>query len=190
MLSPRLSLTLAAIMLVAGAVHAQAPTTAPTEPSSQYGWLEGTITNSDGQAIHSDTYSNDGKHIKGIRQGGGEFDVQSDTQLGGLYSAKNLRPGVYDIVISKSYIGNVAYCPERIFGVVVKPGERTVLKIVMDQGDTYEEIGRPAVVSAPATNVTEELAKMQKQIDDLKQQVAALLKAVPTASTPAAATKP
>ena len=111
--------------------------------------------------------------------------MQSDTQLGGLYSAKNIRPGIYDIIISKSYVGNVAYCPERIFGVIVKPGERTVLRIVMDQGDTYEEVGKPAVVSATATNVTDELAKMQKQINDLKQQVATLLKA-----TPAAAAKP
>ncbi len=173
-------------MLLPCIAHAQVSAPAATDPSSQYGWLEGTVTNSDGQAIHSDTYSNDGKHIKGVRQGGGEFDVQSDTQLGGLYSAKNIRPGIYDIIISKSYVGNVAYCPERIFGVIVKPGERTVLRIVMDQGDTYEEVGKPAVVSATATNVTDELAKMQKQIDDLKQQVATLLKATPAASTPAA----
>lgn len=167
-------------MLLPCAIHAQSPSTA-VDPAAQYGWIEGTITNSDGQAIHSDTYSNDGKHIKGVRQGGGEFDVQSDTQLGGLYSVKNLRPGIYDLTISKSYVGNVAYCPERIFGLVVKPGERTVLRIVMDQGETYEEIGKPSVVSAPATNVADELAKMQKQIDDLKQQVTSLLKATAVA---------
>ncbi len=160
-------------------LSAQAQATAPTAATNtapQSGWLEGTITNSDGQAVSGRQYSPENKHITGVRQGGGQFDVQSDLSLGGLYSARNLKPGVYDSTLTTGYVGNVAYCPERIFGVVVKPGERTILKIVMDQGSTYEEVGKPAVVSAPATNVTEEMARMQKEIDDLKQQVAALTK--------------
>ena len=175
----------ALLTLSACAAQAQAPTPSPAaDTTSQYGWLEGTITNSDGEAVSGQKYTNAPKHIKGSRQGGGEFDVQTDYQLGGLYSAKNIRPGIYDITLENGYVGNVAYCPERIFGVVIKPGERTILKIVMDQGETYEEVGKPAVVSAPATNVTEELTRMQKEIEDLKQQVAALTK------TAAAPTKP
>ncbi len=173
---PALALGALFALAVCPAYAQTAPPPAPTEATSLYGWLEGVVINGDGQAIHFDTYSNDGIHIKGVRQGGGEFDVQSNTLLGGLYSAKNIRAGVYDITLSKSYVGQVTYCPERIFGVVVKPGERTILKIVMDQGETYEEVGKPAVVSAPATNITEELARMQKEIEDLKQQVAALTK--------------
>ncbi len=184
----RYPLMLTALTLLTGTAHAQTPTPAPTDATSQYGLLEGTITNSDGEPIHSDTYSNDGKHIIGTRQGGGTFDVVSDTTLGGLYSTKNIRPGIYDITLTRGFIRDTSYCPERIFGVVIKPGERTVLKIVMDQGDTYEEVGKPAMVSAPATNVTDELAKMQKQIDDLKAQVAALLKAMP--AVPATPAKP
>ncbi len=173
----------ALLAVLPGAAQAQtAAPTAATDTTFQYGWLEGTITNSEGQAVSGQKFTNAPKHIKGVRQGGGEFDVQTDYQLGGLYSAKNIRPGVYDITLERGYVNDVAYCPERIFGVVVKPGERTILKIVMDQGETYEEVGKPAVVSAPATNVTEELARMQKEIDDLKQQIAALTK---TSAVPA-----
>jgi hypothetical protein len=191
MRSSHSSFMLVALALLPCAAHAQSPTPTPTDPASQYGWLEGTITNSQGQAI-SKKFLVSGQEIKGTRQGGGEFDTQTNLDMGGLYSAKNIRPGVYDITLEKGWTGyqtgpQTPYCPERIFGVVVKPGERSILKIVMDQGDTYEEVGKPAVVSAPATNVTEELARMQKQIDDLKQQVATLLKAT---AAPATAAKP
>ncbi len=77
----------------------------------------------------------------------------------------------------------------------MKPGQRTVLNIVMDQGQTYEEIGKPNFVTNLATNVTQQLEQMQKQIDDLKQQIAALqqklgttpapVQATPTTTTPA-----
>ena len=190
MFTIRLPLLLAALTLVTSAAYAQVPAASTAIPSSQYGLLEGTITNSDGQMISQRNLAG-GQVIKGIRQGGGQFEAQSDLNMGGLYSAKNLRPGVYDIVIEKGWVGGqlgsqTPYCPERIFGVIIKPGERAVLKIVMDQGDTYEEVGKPAMVSAPATNVTGELAKMHKQIDDLKAQVAALSKALPAApATPA-----
>ena len=170
--------------LLAFGHFAQAQTSATAIDASQYGWLEGTITNSDGVVIANGMYSGDGKTIKGIRQGGGEFNVQSNAQLGGLYSAKNLRPGTYDITLEKGYVGNTAYCPERIFGVVVKPGQRTILNIVMDQGTTYEEVGKPNFISAPATNITTELQQMQKQIDDLKQQVASLQQKIGTPATP------
>ena len=100
--------------------------------------------------------------------------MQTDLQLGGLYSAKNIKPGVYDITLEKGYVGSTTYCPERILGVVIKPGQRTVLNIVMDEGQIYEEIGKPTFVTNMATNVTVQLEQMQKQIDDLKQQIAAL----------------
>ena len=183
-----------ALTLACCTAYAQTPVPATSDASSSYGWLEGTITNSDGQPISQRNLAG-GQEIKGIRQGGGQFDVQSDLNLGGLFSVKNLRPGIYDITLEKGWVGGqlgpqTPYCPERIFGVLIKPGERTVLKIVMDQGDTYEEVGKPAVVSAPATNVTDELARMQKQIDDLKQQVATLLKATANAAPTTPTGKP
>ena len=182
-----INMTVFAILLTASGQIAHSQTTAISD-ASQYGWLEGTITNNQGQAISNNAFS-DGKHLKGVRQGGGEFDTQTDTRLGGLYSLKNIRSGIYDITIEKGYIASTPFCPERIFGVVVKPGQRTVLNIIMDQGETYEEVGKPEVVTNPATNVTMELAQMQKQIDDLKQQVAALQKPV-SPTPPAAPAKP
>ena len=168
------TLTFFSILFTTG--HLAFAQTAATPDASQYGWLEGTITNNQGQAIRGTQFGGDGKHIKGVRQGGGEFEAQTSLEMGGLYSVRNIKPGVYDITLEKGWIGNQSpYCPERIFGVVIKPGQRTVLNIVMDPGETYEEVGKPVVVTAPATNVTEELAQMQKQIDDLKQQVAALM---------------
>ena len=103
---------------------------------------------------------------------------------------KNIKPGVYDLTLEKGYVDVTTYCPERILGVVIKPGQRTVLNIVMDQGETYEEVGKPAVVTSLATNVTQELEQMQKQIEDLKQQVAALQQklGMPAATPPVAPT--
>jgi len=163
--------------------HAQtpAPTTTTTD-TSQYGWLEGTITNTQGQAISEQRYSAADKHITGVRQGGGKFDTTSNYDLGGFYSVKNMKPGIYDITVEKGYIGQTSYCPQRILGVLVKPNQRTILSVVMNEGETYEEIGKPAVATFPATNVVEELAQMQKQIDDLKAQLAALQQKLGTAT--------
>lgn len=172
-----------------GAAQAQtAAPTAATDTAFQYGWLEGTITNSDGHPVQ-DGYTGTvtGKTVKLIRHGGGAYSVSSDTTMGGFYSLHGLKPGIYDISVTTGYWGNTGsapYRPQRILGVLIRPGQRTLLNIVMPPGDALQETGQSAVVSAPATNVTEELARMQKQIDDLKQQVAALTK------TPTAPAKP
>lgn len=189
------SFMLVALALLPCAAHAQSPTPAPTDPAPQYGWLEGTITTEQGNPVQ-ETSSGFGlaKSIKLVRHGGGAYTIPSDLSMGGFYSNHTLKPGIYDISVTTGYWGNTGsmpYRPQRVLGIVIKPGQRTLLNIIMPQGLTLEETGQPAVVSAPATNVTEELARMQKQIDDLKQQVATLLKATAApASAPAAAAKP
>ncbi len=183
----RLIAATAIITYLLASAHSAKAQLQPTVDVSQYGWLEGTITNNQGEIISGQAYTHVGKRIKGTRQGGGEFYVLTDPQLGGLYSATNIKPGVYDITLEKGYVGQTPYCPERILGVVVKPGQRTVLNVVMDQGETYEEVGKPTFVTNLATNVTQQLEQMQKQIDDLKQQVAALQQKL---GTTAAATPP
>jgi len=195
MLSLRSSFMLVALVLLPCTAHAQSPTPTPTDSASQYGWLEGTIITEQGNPVQ-EAYSNFGpaKSIKLVRHGGGTYTIPSDLSMGGFYSNHTLKPGIYDISVTTGYgsnTGSTPYRPQRILGIVIKSGQRTLLNIVMPQGATLEETGKPAVVSAPATNVTEELARMQKQIDDLKQQVAALLKvsAIPT-TTPATPTKP
>lgn len=188
MLTSYSSFALTAFLLLPCAVLAQTPTPTSAAPASQYGWLEGTVTNTQGTVIQRQGYS-EGVHVTLRSTNGVETETTADANMGGLYSFHNIKPGIYDIILPKGQIVNTFYCPERIFGVVVKPGERTIYKVVMDQGETYEEVGKPTVISAPATNVTEELTKMHKQIDDLKQQVAALLKATAVVA-PALSTSP
>lgn len=177
----------ALVILFACAAQAQTPAPAPAaDTASQYGWLEGTITNSDGHPVQDrDTGTGAGKTIKLVRHGGGAYSAQSDITMGGFYSIHELKSGIYDISVTTGYWGNTGsapYKPQRILGVLIKPKQRTLLNIVMPPGDALQETGQPAVVSAPATNVTEELARMQKEIEELKQQVAALTK---TAAAPA-----
>lgn len=191
MLSFHSSFMLVALALLPCAAHAQSPTPTPTDPASQYGWLEGTLTTEQGNPVQEAYYNlAPAKSIKLVRHGGGAYTLPSDLSMGGFYSNHTLKPGIYDISVTTGYSGNtgsIPYRPQRILGIVIKPGQRTLLNIVMPQGPTLEETGQPAVVSAPATNVTQELARMQKQIDGLKQQVATLLKAT---AAPATAAKP
>ena len=187
MLSFRLPFVLTALAILPCTAHAQASATVSSEPASPYGWLEGTVTTEQGNPVQEG--SNNfavGKSIKLIRHGGGAYTVTSDMSMGGFYSNRQLKPGIYDVSVTTGYYGNTGsqpYRPQRILGILIKPGQRTLLNIVMPLGATLQETGEPAVVSAPATNVTDELAQMQKQIDDLKQQVAALMKATAAPAT-------
>ena len=174
-LSRSLSLV-AGFLLLPAMTQAQTPAPAATEPSSQYGSLEGTITTDHGNPVLERDFAG-GKLIRLARHGGGVYVMKSDPTLGGFYSNHELKPGLYDVSVTTGYWGNTGsqpYRPQRILGVLIKPGQRTLLNIVMPAGETLQETGNPVVVSASATNVTDELAKMQKQIDDLKQQVATL----------------
>lgn len=176
MLSSRLPLTLAALIVLSGAAHAQTLAPAASDPSPQYGWLEGTVTTDQGHPVEERNMGG-GKQIKLVRHGGGTYTVQSEPNMGGFYSNHQLKPGVYDVSVTTGFWGNtgsIPYRPQRILGVLVKPGQRTLLNIVMPSGDTLQETGQPAVISVQATNVALEIAQMQKQIDDLKQQVAVL----------------
>jgi len=169
--------TLTALILLPCVVYAQAPTTTATEPSPQYGWLEGTVTTNQGHPVE-EVYLSGSKEIKLVRHGGGAYTIQSDANLGGFYSNHELKPGVYDISVTSGYYRYtgtaVPYRPQRILGVLIKPGQRTVLNIVMPPGDVLQETSVSAGVSVQVNTVAAEIAQQQKQIDDLKQQVAAL----------------
>lgn len=191
MLTTRCLLPLAALTLLTGTACAQVQAPPSVDFNPQYGWLEGTITTDQGHPVAENNFSS--KQLRLVRHGGGAYTVMSDQNMGGFYSNNHLKPGVYHVSVTTGYWGNTGsrpYRPQRILGILIKPGQRTLLNIVMPEGDTLQETGQPAVVSAPATNVTDELARMQKQIDDLKAQVAALLKATGTAATAAATAKP
>ena len=181
----------AALTLLTGTACAQAPTPPPVDFNPQYGWLEGTLTTDQGHPVVENNFSN--KQIKLVRHGGGAYTVTSDQNMGGFYSNNHLKPGVYDISVTTGYWGNTGsrpYHPQRILGVLIKPGQRTLLNIVMPEGETLQETGQPVVASAPATNVVDEIMRMQKQIDDLKAQVTVLLKATATMDASPTTAKP
>ena len=164
---------LASLAILPSLAHAQASTALP---AAQAGWLEGTVTTDQGHPVEERNMGG-GKQIKLIRHGGGEYTVTSDPAMGGFYSNHELKPGLYDVNVTTGFWGNTGslpYRPQRILGVLIKPGQRTLLNIVMPQGDTLQETGEPAVVSAQATNVAAEMKQMQAQIDDLQRQVTAL----------------
>lgn len=178
--------TLTALILLPCVVHAQAPAAIATEPLPQNGWLEGTVITDQGHPVEERNMGG-GKQIKLVRHGGGTYTVQSDLSMGGFYSNHELKPGIYDINVTTGFwanTGSTPYRPQRILGLLIKPGQRTLLNIVMPQGETLQETGTPAVASAPATNVAAVMAQMQKQIDDLKQQVALLSKATAASAKP------
>lgn len=157
--------TYAAFLLLRGGVPATAQQAAPT------GWLEGTVVSTDGKVINNPTFNGPGgAFIRGLRQGGGTFEVTSDYKMGGLFSVRDLKPGIYEVSISNGVVNGVKHRPQRIFGVVVKPGARTVLEVKLERGETLEEIGEPAVSTQPAIIISEELARLQRQIDELKKR--------------------
>ncbi len=178
--------TLTALIVLPCIVHAQAPTTTATEPSPHYGWLEGTVTTNQGHPI-TEANTSVSKVIQLVRHGGGTYTITSDPNLGGFYSNHELKPGLYDVTVTTgyyAYTGVAPYRPQRILGVLIKPGQRTILNIVMPPGDALEETGASTGISVQVTTVAAEIARMQKQIDDLKQQVALLSKATTASARP------
>ncbi len=148
----------------------------PADGATRTGWLEGTVLDEQGDPVQG-VNSLQAPHIRGTRRGGGTFDVTSDAGMGGLYSVRNLQPGVYDLTIPSVRVvtnqGDASYCPQRIFGVTVKPGVRTVLPITLKEGDALEDIGQPETTEQGLL-VSQELARLQKEIDGLKAQIKAL----------------
>lgn len=167
---------LTALVLLPCVVYAQAPAATATGPLPQYGWLEGLVTTDQGHPVVEPDFTA-GKQVKLVRHGGGAYTIQSDPLMGGFYSNHELKPGIYDVSVTAGRYGNTGsafYRPQRILGVLIKPGQRTLLNIVMPPGDTLQETGTTAGVSVQVTTIVAEIAQQQKQIDDLKQQVAAL----------------
>lgn len=146
------------------------------QEGQQQGWLEGTVHYDDGKPAGSRvmapinpttvTLYQDGKSI-GYEEPNGNMD--------GLYEFHNLKPGVYEVrvMFDDEVVQNR---PQRIFGVTIKSGERTVLNIQGSKGSGIEEIGQPTVTTQPVIVVSQELTRLQKAIDALKKEIDALKK--------------
>jgi hypothetical protein len=100
--------------------------------------------------------------------------TNSDPDKGGFYTLRNLKPGIYEVFVDKTShgFGNdlVGFRPQHIFGLVVKPDMRTVLNITVHEGEALEEIGNPVVNSEKAIILADELARLGKEIEELKKK--------------------
>lgn len=138
------------------------------------GTIEGTVVNGKGEAPNQ-------RGIYGVdvrAAGPGNESTISQPSLGGFYSIPNLKPGIYEVFVSRSTLSGSGtdYRPQRIQGVVVKPNSRSALKIVVSEGTELEEIGKPTVATQPAIFVASELERLQRSIEELKKAVEALKK--------------
>jgi hypothetical protein len=150
------------------------------QENAQLGWLEGTVTNAAGQAIDRQwpcqltLYPAEGEPVR----------TQADTAKGGFFSAKGLAPGVYEVRVDGGTIAGTSYRPQRIWGVAIAGGVRSVLKITLHEAktpaekDSFEEIGQPTVPTQPVLFLPDELDRLRKQLDDLTKLVEALQKQV------------
>lgn len=140
-----------------------------TPQTAQTGWLEGTVLSQDGQILkNTRNYKTGGVTVRVTTDQGTTFEVSTDPKLGGLYSLRNLKPGLYEVTVLDAYIGPATFRPQRMHGVLVKPGVRTVLNVQMEPGETLQQIGKPVVATEPALIVSNELARLKREIEALK----------------------
>jgi hypothetical protein len=111
------------------------------------GSLKGTVLNRQGKPVLAGDAGTTGQEVIGVLNGEREFVVQCDPNLGGFYSVKDLKIGVYEIFVPRGHVENVRYRPLRICDVVIRPGVSTSLYIVMNEGDALEERGEPKITT-------------------------------------------
>ncbi len=117
------------------------------------GWLEGTITNPDGQPV----WSSKGLLVSGVvltlkKSTGETGSLQTDHFAGGFYSAYPT-PGTWTVTVESGRRYDNTYRPMIISQVVIKPGVRTILNIILKPGDTLERINAPQMKTQQVTLV-------------------------------------
>jgi hypothetical protein len=114
----------------------------------QNGWLEGTVTTPEGLPVNSaKTLIVSGIQLTLKKSTGEQARLETDRLAGGLFSFATLKPGIYDIIVDTGENGTTFYRPQIIRHVVIKPGMRTFLPIVMHEGRTLERVTAPAVTA-------------------------------------------
>ena len=113
----------------------------------KWGWIEGTVTNPDGQPV----WSARALLVAGVaitlrKTTGEQSTFPTDHLAGGFFAAYDMKPGMYDVILEKGSRYKNFYRPQIIGQVMIKPGVRTVLKVTMNPGDTLERVGEPQVV--------------------------------------------
>ena len=141
------------------------------------GWIEGVLVTDKGEPAVSLCAGGlcNGASLSLRSATGNEISTENDSDKGGFYTFRNLRPGIYEIFIEESlqYIRGekIRYRPQHIFGVIVEPNKRIQLNITVHEGKGLEEIGEPTVVTQKVILISDELTRLQNEIDELKKKL-------------------
>lgn len=129
----------------------------------QLGWIEGKVHTDMGEPFGAwvTLYTSAGNYLNSMR---------ADTNLDGLFSFTELKPGVYELRVTEVD----GYRPQRIFGVTVRPGARTLLDVKLQRGTALQEIGEPPVVTRTVIDLEAALAALRRELEELRNRVQAL----------------
>lgn len=139
------------------------------------GWIEGSVLNKSGKVVWDNARVSNTMNVRAI--GPSKVDTRPDSTIGNFYTLRDLKPGIYEIFVGLSKDDDVQYRPQHIMGVVVKPGARTLLNIVVHEGkpDAIEEVGK-AVPTETGMTLAEMVERLTRDVDLLKKQVSELKK--------------
>ena len=138
--------------------------------------LEGTIVDSEGDPLTNGNvmfFSTIELFLDGQRVGGYEM------QTGGRYHIEGLKKGLYQMIVTAADADvRKRDRVKRYLGLLIKPGKALQLNVKLSKGQGVEQVGEDAVEYPNVIIVSEMLAKMQKEIDALKQENEELKKQV------------
>lgn len=139
------------------------------------GWIEGSVLNQSGKIVWELARQSNIMTVRAL--GPSKADTHPDSATGNFYTMRDLKPGVYEIFVGSSKDDETQYRPQHIMGLVVKPGVRTLLNIVVHEGksDAIEEVGK-AVSTETGMTLAEMVDRLTRDVDLLKKQVADLKK--------------
>ncbi len=154
-----------ALLMAGGSAHAQ----------EAKGWIEGSVLNKSGKVVWELARTSNILNVRAF--GPSKVETHPDASIGNFYSLRDLKPGVYDIFVGSSKDDEVQYRPQHVMGLVVKPGVRTLLNIVVHEGrsDAIEEVGK-AVPTETGMTLAEMVERLTHEVDLLKKQVGELKK--------------
>jgi len=133
------------------------------------GWIEGTLTDTNGTPPV--VAGSMGVPIV-LKAEGSDVKAESNPTGGGFFAFRNLKPGLYELFIESAHPpdNNEPLRPVHVSGIAVGAGKRTVLNVKMEPGKELQEIGKPAFTTQQFVVVSEELERLQAQIDELKKK--------------------
>jgi hypothetical protein len=163
------------------AAAAAAQTSSPSEVKTAVppviapdtGSIEGTITDTNGTPpVTTGPFGGTQAIPIVLKADGNDLNTESDPKGGGFFAFRNLKPGLYELFIEAAHPpgSSEPLRPVHVSGIAVEAGKRTVLKVRMEPGKELQEIGKPAMSPQKFVVVSEELERLQAQIDELKKK--------------------